>query len=312
MKSSEYINFEFNNYPGYIEGMPIDEVFGRYQISCRIGSFYTFNEDKLSNQLHLHDCFELCIVFSGCGTFIYNNMPFKVCKGDIFIADPGGMHEIRLHEGETLELLYVYINIKERGLNRDISLEDRLLSRFLLNHNNISEKKTYLLSYFVFLNLYKDAQRNRKHWVGQLLKSFLLECLENFTNTSELKNAGINGGIDSFVKAVDFIDKSLHKKIKVSEIASYACTSVRNLQYLFQDKLGRSVADYVCERKISLSEHYLGLNYTINETARMVGIENTETFIRMFRKYREMTPKKFVKMHPTENRSYGSRLLEHQ
>ena len=146
----------------YLSGIIIDESFGKYRLSCKIGSYCEFGLDQISNQTHTHDCYELCIAVKGNGTFFYNDKTYRISEGCILISDPDTEHEIRSKTSENLILLYIFITISE---NKRITVirnyEDEVIENFLAGHDLMANAPE-LLSYIQFMEHYGSWRQNNR------------------------------------------------------------------------------------------------------------------------------------------------------
>ncbi|MHB1453806.1 MAG: helix-turn-helix domain-containing protein [Saccharofermentanales bacterium] len=297
----------------YITGRRIDESFGRYRLSCKVGSYSVFGYDQISNQRHRHDCYELCLVISGKGSYLYNDAICPIQEGDLIIAEPDLHHEIQAGQRENtalptenLVLLYIFITISENArLARAESFGDRCIAGFLRGHNR-KASQIHLLSYIRFIESYNSPNKKNPYGTSEALKNLILESLAALSANSNAPAEEIVKNI--FENALDYIDANLHTKILVSEIAADSCTTVRNLEYLFHKNLGKTVVGYINEKKTDLACHYLSMYFNVTDTAEMVGIHNVSQFSTMFKKSRQISPQEYQKMILGDKKGMGRRI----
>jgi AraC family transcriptional regulator, transcriptional activator of pobA len=290
----------------YIRGQRIDESFGKYRLSCKVGSYCVFGYDQQSNQRHHHDCYELCIVVSGKGSYVIEDYVLSIAEGDLLIAEPETTHEIRANSLENLMLLYIFITITEnpRPVVGD-SYGDRCIAGFLHHHDRITSQK-HLLSYLQFIESYNATGRKNTYGTLEALRNLVLESLAGLSSgTNTLPQDPIKNIIES---ALDYIDANLHTRIRIREVAQSSCTTPRNLEYLFRKNLGKTVVGYINEKKTDLACHYLSMFFSVTDTAEMVGIRNASQFCTMFKKYRGISPTQFQRSALQDRNGMGRRI----
>ena len=291
----------------YISGIRIDESFGKYRLSCKIGSYCEFGFEQISNQTHFHDCYELCIVVRGNGNFLYNDELFKITEGDILISEPGFAHEIRGKTNGNLILLYIFINISENNrVTGAGTLEDEIIENFLNGHRFINNEPG-ILSYVRFIEDYNSAGIKSSYGTHQALKSLIIESLSSFALNNNIQKSKEQIS-NIFEYALDYIDANLHTKIVVGDVAANSLTSLRNLEYLFRKNLNKTVKEYINAKKCELACHYLKMYFSVSEAAQMSGINNISQFSRMFKKHKGISPQEYRKMNIGEGKGMGRRI----
>lgn len=290
----------------YITGKRIDESFGEYRLSCKVGSYCVFGYDQISNQRHHHDCYELCVILSGTGIYFYGDEVYKIKEGDLLIAEPEVKHEIQASSKENLVLLYIFITIFNNSRPARIdTYGDHCIESFLRGHN-VQIPQSRLLAYIGFIEEYNAPGKKIHYGTYEAIKNLILESLLSLsTNANPQKEEVVKNILEN---ALDYIDTNLYTKIRVSEVASNSCTTQRNLEYLFKKQLKTTVVGYINEKKSDLACHYLSMYFNITDTAEMVGINNVSQFSAMFKKYKKISPQEYQKSIPGDKKGIGRRI----
>ncbi|MDF2958541.1 MAG: AraC family transcriptional regulator [Paenibacillus sp.] len=93
---------------------------------------------------------------------------------------------------------------------------------------------------------------------------------------------------------IDYMQEHLSANIGVKDIADSAQLSVYQANQLFKQETGQTVYEYLTKMRIEHSEMLLkDTDYKIFEIAEMVGYQNENSFIRVFRTMKNMTPGKY-------------------
>lgn len=291
----------------HINGMYLEENFGKYNIAIKVGFFCNFDLNQVSNQPHFHNCYELYIVTCGEGTFAYDKKSYKIKDGDIFIADPNVIHEIKVSNLQSLKGINFFIEIKDNGHLKPRTLQELSIYSFLSGHKVTLESQKHLFAYLMFIDAYYNEKRGRGFAIEQALKNLILECL----NSLSLKSGGVykirENTRSTFELALDYIDHNLNNKIVIKEVAKELCISERTLEYLFKKHINKTIKDYVNQKKMTLAAHHLMKQFSVTDTAMQVGINNTSQFIRLFKKYLGVTPKKYQQIHISKTKEFGRR-----
>jgi AraC-like DNA-binding protein len=313
-----------------VVGMNSKEIMGECYLDIEPAGFCVFDMNTPTNTLHFHEFYELCIVTEGTGEFVHRECLYPLYEGDVFIADPGVFHEIRLikdrdaHYSGTLTIVFFRITLRTSSSFEVPSktFEESRLREFLGNHAIVSRSQKQLFSYLKFLESYIESTTTGNYGLRQAVKNMALESMFSLckplespaSSKSPVKiqsSANINTpGLGEFETqkdsrvicmpshsildlSVNYISVNLHRKIYLHEIASVACTSKRNLQYVFKKELGKTVTDYINIKKTAVAASYLKMNFTISDVCNQIAINDVAQFSRLFKKYQGISPKKF-------------------
>ncbi len=82
-------------------------------------------------------------------------------------------------------------------------------------------------------------------------------------------------------KARKYIDKHIHQKLTVKDIASYFYLSTAYFSKQFSKKFGTSCTDYITEKKMELAKRLLE-TLTVNEVAEQLGYMEPKNFRKAF------------------------------
>ena len=289
-----------------IEGLRIEESFGRHRFACKVGGYIVFGQEQASNQVHRHGCHELCLIVEGCGRFVRDGESHLLRQGDLILADPGIVHEIQADPLERLLLLYLFIEITtDPRIPVSGSFGDRCLDGFLAGHR---EKATdvRLLSYLSFIEAYNTPRRSQRYGTREAVRNLVLESLQLLGDHPDGGMIEPSGSL--LEKALDYVDANLHLALCVRDVAIHCSTTQRNLEYLFRRHLDTTVLGHVHVKKAALACHYLGRQFSVAETASMVGIPSPPQFSAMFSRIMHMPPSQYRREHREEGIGIGRRL----
>jgi len=96
--------------------------------------------------------------------------------------------------------------------------------------------------------------------------------------------------------ALKYLNENFHRKITLDDLAGEAHTSKFHLRRLFCKAMGSSPTEHLMRLRVSKAKELLRLSaYSISQISEKAGFENTSYFIKLFRKYENMTPNEFRK-----------------
>lgn len=103
--------------------------------------------------------------------------------------------------------------------------------------------------------------------------------------------------MDAKIKKVkSFVERNCFKKTTLSSAAQSVCLSSKYLSRIFKEKTKKSFSRFKIGIKINKAkELLLKRGYNVNQISEKLGYENTESFIRQFKKLTGKTPAAFRK-----------------
>ncbi len=96
-------------------------------------------------------------------------------------------------------------------------------------------------------------------------------------------------------KCVSFIDKNLHSKITLEELAEISGLSKDYLSQLFKKTTGITITEYIMKKRLNSAKQLLDRNVSISDTAYALGFCSESYFISCFKKKYGITPKEYIK-----------------
>lgn len=264
--------------------MALCEFVGRRSVQVEIGGYVRF-DDQPTNSRHRHSYYELCLVLEGSGLYAHGEEEFTIHPGDVFLAEPGVIHEISSFNTRDLHLFFLRMSIVARpdALERS---EDSLFSAFEREHVTLRAGPGRLHHYPPLLE--SDGPQ-----FGNLLRAFLREMLECLSN-SELSPRSTRMAVrDDLAAAMQYIEENHYRRIRISEIARHLGISERSLRRRYEREPGTSILEEINQRRMRRAADHLLKGYSASEVAGMVGIEDPAQFSRSFRRVFGVSPKTF-------------------
>jgi len=99
---------------------------------------------------------------------------------------------------------------------------------------------------------------------------------------------------DKIERVKKFIERNSHKKVTLQDAAKAVCFSPKYLSRLFKENAGVGFNEYRIQAKIGRAKDILeNTGYGINQVGLMLGFQNPESFMRIFKKITGLTPSEY-------------------
>lgn len=132
-------------------------------------------------------------------------------------------------------------------------------------------------------------------------KVVIEELLADKRGESDLQGVDLKGKIK---RVMNFIERNCYKKTTLNDAALAVCLSPKYLSRVFRRETGKGFEDYKLGVKIEKSKQLLKkTGFNINSIGDKLGYENTESFIRIFKKITGVTPAVYRKNLDHKKRS---------
>lgn len=108
------------------------------------------------------------------------------------------------------------------------------------------------------------------------------------------EEAGLTDAKGKIEKVKNFLRRNCLKKVRLRDAAAEIFVSPKHLSRLFRAHTGAGFNEYYLRLKMEKAKEMLtGTGYNIDHISEKLGYENTESFIRQFRKFAGNTPAAF-------------------
>lgn len=142
-----------------------------------------------------------------------------------------------------------------------------------------------------YLNAFKtDSVESMYVWV--------VELLERFTNLIFPMSSEKVESVNIIKKAIAYINRNFATNLTLDEVSDYVNLSPTYFSRFFSKETNMKFVEYLNMVRVEESKKYLmDLKYGISDIAVMMGFSDQSYFTKVFKKYENMSPGKFRKMH---------------
>ena len=97
---------------------------------------------------------------------------------------------------------------------------------------------------------------------------------------------------------IRYVDKNFFEFPGIADISKALGYSQSYISHMFRDKMGITLQEYICRKKIEASLDFLKYQkYTVTQIAMMLNYASVQSFSKAFRKAMGCSPTEYQKMH---------------
>lgn len=214
---------------------------------------------------------------------------FVECFDDLPIAQAGnGEEAIRILKNPN-EIDLVILDVKMAGMN---GME--VLEKIKQISPNV---RVVIFTGYGSKSVAVESLRNRADdYIEKPLNvEVIKEVIEKHLGAKERQKYG--GGLEDKIEHVkDFLLRNFHKKVTLNDAANTVYLSPKYISRLFKKYTKKGFNEYKLSLKIEQSKKLLVKDaYTVEQISYDLGYQNSESFIRQFKKHTRLTPTEYRK-----------------
>ncbi|MGI6563690.1 MAG: AraC family transcriptional regulator [Clostridia bacterium] len=255
---------------------------------------------------HWHEQIEILYFVEADAVVECNFNDIKVKSRDIIYINSNELHRIYNPGGKALEY---YCIAFDPSLIQS-SFFDSINSKYIvpiennqiLFKNRISDDPT--VSRYISEMIW-EAETNEEGYeiAVKAYVYLLLVCLLRSHKKAVLskKESRIrSNNLDCLNKVIVYIEEHYNERLTVNQLARYAGMSTSNLHLLFKKASGKTITDYINQVRIQNADRLLrNSDMNISEIATAVGVDDSNYFTKLFKKYKKIAPSQIRKAEGT-------------
>ena len=253
--------------------------------------------------LHFHTYFEAFYVYEGTCIHEIGGIRKTLRMGDFCIIPPGVSHSISVQDSSVIINMIMSSGVIDNTFKNPTYYKNNPLSDFFLKNMFFSSSNSFLtfhtgndreLKELLLQMMLESANKYREY--DAILYScfgiFFAKLLRYYEDTVE-----VNGGStkkETFAYEVNKYIQEHHQNITLDKVAEYFSYTPEYLSRLIKQTTGKKFSDIVLESRMRHAVSLLkSTNLTVHEISWQTGYENTENFIRAFKKIYKKTPTEY-------------------
>ncbi len=259
------------------------------QMNFKILYLNRFSQEMLyTHILHTHPFVELFYVLSGEGFFLKDEEKIAIKKGDLMVINPGTRHCEYSSVDNPLEFFVFAFT--------DIYFEknDNKTEYILINeeHGNKMMEDAGKL----FEKIYQELCDEQDYYLNMIRNYFEQLIIEISREEGIYLKHTHNNVSQSVAICLNYIEKNLHKKITLDELANVACINKYTLIKQFKKEVGQTPLNWVADQKIKKAIAMLYFSDdSVEKIAEKLGFINITHFYQMFKRVTGRTPMSYAR-----------------
>ena len=245
---------------------------------------------------HWHIEYEIILILKGEFLMTISEEEFLAREGDIIFVK-GGL----LHGGIPKECLYECIVFNLDSLMISSLASERLLKKIrsdsilIFNHFSSCDTELSHITDRMFGQMKRRAEGHELFVIGAFYEFFGYILEHGYYTTTEDVSTKEGRRIEHLKKALEVIENSYSDCITLDSLARAAGMNSKYFCRYFREMTHRTPIDYLNYYRIEQACFKLATsNSSIAEIGMSCGFNDVSYFIKTFKKYKGMTPKKYL------------------
>jgi len=273
----------------YMEVMDITKEF-----SIQLKEDYGWNMHKL----HFHDYLEFMLVLSNDGEFFLQKNICAIKQNTLFIINSSTLH--RTVNTSNLQHFKRYVLHISPLLLSQISTSRTNFSSMISDHFYCipltPEQSEHIINLSEqLINLPKDNFGADVRCKIVLLE-FIVEAMSAATNRPPVVEM-TNGDYNRILPVLQYIEDHFTEQISLEDLSKYFSINKYHLCHMFKNVTSFSIFEYIIQKRILKARELLRSPISVQEAGELAGFQTNSYFIRTFRKYTGISPRKYAQQY---------------
>lgn len=257
---------------------------------------------------HYHSYIEILYGVTGIFEVILNGKSHSFGEGDLVLINSKEVHKINacLPNGGKYIVLRFEPEVIYNGMLHNHMQLKYVLPFILQNskHQKVIEKtiiqKTFIpnLLYDILKEFHEEAYGYELAIKNHICRIFLWILRYFHETSSDFISSPLTdfSFIQRLQPSFDYVLEHFDEELKLSNMASLCNMSPSYFSRLFNEHMGMNFNEYVNYTRVTEAEKLLiSTDMNITEISNTVGFSTTSYFIKLFKKYKNISPKQFRK-----------------
>lgn len=242
---------------------------------------------------HFHSDYEIIFVTEGSAKLTITGACFTMEKGDIIFLNNNAYHSIQI----TKQPYKRYVTTISASEFEKSFAGTNLFSMFKYNpdqfHRQISLTNISDIT-LLFNKILAELKKEKDEYTDLLIKSYIQEILVHSHRSTDSPIIFEDDVKNKILKVQKILENNYHTNVKITDICRELYISTYYLTHRFTEFTGISPKQYLIQIRLNHAGKMLANKaLAISEVAEKSGFQDTNNFIRCFKKSFGVTPKKF-------------------
>lgn len=265
---------------------------------------------------HHHTFFEMAYIYDGTCVHRINDKDLVLSTGDLIVIPPDTDHSVSAFSDDTIMFNVMLRKDTLRVILYNFMNTRNVLSSFFMDNIYARHANDYILFQTgqdlpmqeAFIRMYWESINKEKYYYQAITHTLTL-CLfllirnyersvimPRFASRTDSQGYGI----------IQFIRRN-YKNISLKKVSEKFNYSPEHISRLIKSSTGMTYSQLLTKIRMDEACNLLSAtNMTVSAISASLGFLNQEHFIRKFKKYANMTPTAYRKLHPTMEQAPGA------
>ena len=251
---------------------------------------------------HFHTFFEAFYVYEGTCEHEINHKKTIMSMGDFCIIPPGVSHSISVQDQSIIIVMMLSSDVMENVFKNPLYFKDNVLSDFFITNMRYSSQGAYITCHTgsdkglknLIIQMMLESINKYEEYDAVLtayFSIFFALLLRHYGKTFELSSTSDKE--EQGFRFITYIQQN-HTKVTLSDVAAHFHYSEEYTSRCIKNTTGKTFTEILLESRMKHAASLLNSTVLpISDISYLVGYENTENFIRSFKKKYSKTPSQY-------------------
>ena len=257
--------------------------------------FESHHSSSFSMDFRRFDYCKLCWIPVGRGALEFGASRLPLAKDELLLTPVGDEH--RFVDNPTSPLTLVIASFTEKVIEQNRALQ-LLLPEIQKRFNSpypIMRMHSYRRGAVrdIFKRMLLEQSRGGNEATA-ILHAGLIDLMVNLLRGEPIQKTTSISREQALDGTLDYIEDYFHTSIRIKDLAEMCGISSRRYSDLFKQRTGKTVVQYLSERRVAFAQERLRQTGQISYAAVAAGFSDVTHFYRVFKRMTHMTPGEYL------------------
>ena len=241
------------------------------------------------------DFHKLCWIPVGRGALEFGTSRLPLGKDELLLLPSGDVH--RFVDNHTSPMTLIFAFFSEAVVEKNSALQQLLpeVHKRFPSAYPVAQLHSYRRSAVrdVFKRMLLEQSRNGAE-TNAVLHAGLIDLLVHLYRSKPIEQVASMSRDQAIEGTLDYIENFFYTTIRVLDLAEMCDISGRRYADLFKQRTGKTVVQYINERRVAFAQERLQHTGQISYAAKVAGFADVTHFYRVFKRIAKMTPGEYL------------------
>jgi len=257
--------------------------------------FESHHSSSFSMEFRRFEFHKICWIPVGRGALEFGSSRLPLGKDELLLTPAGDEHRFVDNPTSPMTLVIACFSEKVVSENRALQLLlPEVQSRFLAPYP-IMQMHSYRRGAVrdIFKRMLLEQSRGGSEAIA-ILHAGLIDLMVNLLRGKPIQKTASISREQALDGTLDYIEDFFHTSIRIRDLAEMCGISSRRYSDLFKQRTGKTVVQYLSERRVAFAQERLRQTGQISYAAVAAGFSDVTHFYRVFKRMTHMTPGEYL------------------